>query len=90
VDGSVTNSYFKADWVLSSVFSLGDFTNSSVQAGSLSVVYVGGQISEDDADGDEDAIHADTGSYFVIDSTKYAQITPAALDTFGGLIASVA
>ncbi len=83
------NSYFEAEGLLSSPFSLGSFTNSSVQSGSLSVVYVGGTISEDFSDGDEDEIYADTGSYFVMDSTKFAQITPTALDTFGGLVASV-
>ncbi len=90
VGGSVSNSLLEADGLLSSLFSLGSFTNSSVQAGSLSVVYVGGAISEDLTDGDTDAIHADTGSYYVIDSTKFAQITSAVSDTFGGLIASVA
>jgi len=89
VGGSVTNSLFEADGLLSSLFSLGSFTNSSVQTGSLSVVYVGGTISEDSSDGDEDAIHADTGSYFVIDSTKFAQITPTEPDTFSGVVASV-
>ncbi len=64
--------------------------NSTVQAGSLSVVYVGGAISEDTSDGDTDEIHADAGSYYVIDSTKFAHITPTAPDTFSGLVASVA
>jgi len=90
VGGSVSNSRFEADGLLPSLFALGDFTNSSVQAGSLSVVYVRGTISEDSSDGDEDEIHADTGSYFVIDSTKFSQITPTAFDSFSGVTASVA
>jgi len=89
VGGSVTNSLFEADGLLSSPFSLGSFTNSSVQAGSLSVAYVRGTISEDSSDGDEDEIHSGTGSYFVIDSSKFAQVTPTALDVFGGVAASV-
>ena len=40
------------------------------------------------ADGDKDTIHADAGSYFVIDSTKFAQITSDVSDTFGGVAAS--
>jgi len=88
VGESVTNSLFEADGLLSSLFSLGDFTNSSVQAGSLSVVYMGGTISEDSSDEDTDAIHADTGSYFVIDSTKFAQITPTVSESFAGVTAS--
>ena len=89
VGASVTRSRFEADGLLSSLFALGSFTNSSVQAGSLSVVYARGTISEDSTDADTDLIHADTGSYFVIDSTKFAQITSAVSDTFGSLIASV-
>jgi len=88
VGGSVSNSFFETGGPLSSLFALGDFTNSSVQAGSLSVVYVRGTISEDSSDGDEDEIHADTGSYFVIDSTKFAQITSAVSESFAGVTAS--
>ncbi len=39
--------------------------------------------------GDTDEIHADTGSYYVIDSTKLAQITAEQSDTFSGVAASV-
>jgi len=82
VGTSVTGSRFEADGLLSSLFSLGNFTNSSVQAGGLSAVYVRGTISEDSTDDDTDTIHANTGSYFVIDSTKFTQITPTTADTF--------
>jgi len=78
-----------ADGPLSSLFALGSLTNSSVQAGSLSVVYVGGTISEDSSDGDTDIIHAETGGYLVIDWTKVSRMVPTALDTFGGVAASV-
>ena len=40
---------------------LGSFTNSSVQADSLSVAYVRGTISEDGTEGDTDEIHAREG-----------------------------
>ena len=53
------------------------------------MVYVRGTISQDGADGDTDLIHANAGSYFVIDSTTFTQITPTTADTFGGLTASV-
>jgi len=89
VGGSVSNSLFEADGLLASLFGQGSFTNSSVQAGSLSVVYVGGTISEDSTDGDTDLIHANAGSYFVIDSTKFSQITSAVSDTFSGVAISV-
>jgi len=85
----VSNSLFEAQGPLPSLFALGDFTNSGIQAGSLSVVYVGGTISEDSTDADTDAIHADTGSYMVMGSGKFAQITGTASDTFGGVVASV-
>jgi len=88
VGGSVSNSYFETDGLLSGLFALGSFTNSSVRAGSLSVVYVRGTISEDATDGDTDEIHADAGSYFVIDSTKFSQITAEQSDTFSGVAAS--
>ncbi len=51
---------------------------------------VGGAINEDSSDEDTDTIHADTGSYFVIDSAKFAPITAEQSATFGGLTASVA
>ncbi len=89
VGGNATGSRFEVGGLLSSPFALGSFTNSTVQAGSLSVVYVGGQISEDSTDGDTDTIHADSGSYYVIDSTKFTHITPTAPATFGGVAASV-
>ena len=88
VGGSVSNSLFETDGLLSSLFSQNDFYNSTVQSGSLSVVYVRGRISENSTDGDTDEIHADTGSYYVIDSHKFSQITPTAFDVFGGVIAS--
>jgi len=89
VGGSVRDAFFQTGAHLSSLFTQGDFTNSSVQTGSLSVLYVGGTISEDATDGDTDEIHADTGSYFVADSTKSAQITAEQSDAFSGVAASV-
>ena len=88
VGGNVTNSYFETGGPLSSLFAQGNLTNTSVQAGSLSAVYVRGTISEDSTDGDTDAIHAGAGSYFVIDSTKFAQITPTVSESFAGVAAS--
>jgi len=67
--GSVTNPYFETDGLLSSLFAQGDFTNSVILAGSLSVVYVGGPISEDGTDGDTDEIHGDEGRFFMRDET---------------------
>jgi hypothetical protein len=91
VGGNATGSRFEVEGLLSSLVASGSFTNSSVQAGSLSVVYVGGAISEDTSDGDTDEIHAFAGSYYVIDlPTGFKHITPTASATFGGLVASVA
>jgi len=69
VGGSVSNSLFEAQGLLSSLLAQGDFTNSSVRAGSLSVVHVGGTISEDATDGDTDEIRAYEGTFFARDDT---------------------
>ncbi len=69
VGGNATGSRFEVERLLSSLVAQGNFANSSVQAGSLSVVYVGGALSEDGTDGDTDEIHADEGRSFARDET---------------------
>ena len=66
--GDVNNASIEVEDLFGKVNVGGDFSNSTIQAGALRRVVVGGRITGDPGDG-ADQIHADRGRFFARDET---------------------
>jgi len=89
VKGNVVGSTIDVDGLFRALDVGGDFYNSSVDAGALGRVVVGGLISEDGSDGDVDEIHAYSASFSIKDATWRGRISATKEHTFSGVRAWV-